>query len=228
VTVDQKTSTAGGGERGSQATTGGRLLTLRGRRTRAGLIAAAKVIFEATPFAETRISDITARAGVATGTFYTYFDSKEEVFREVAIEVLAEMSSSGALDPDDLEGGPIHAVAQATRRYFLTCLHNAGVARSMEQLALSDPYIARARRNTVIIGVKRIEQWIRDLQELGICDTDINAWDTAMVLHTMNVRVAYDHLLLTGREGDVERLVTAVTRVWARTVGLEKPGPGAG
>jgi hypothetical protein len=39
----------------------------------------------------------------------------------------------------------------------------------------------------------------------------------------MNVRVAYDHLLLSGDRRDVEPLVAAVTRVWARTVGLEQP-----
>ena len=32
-------------------------------------------------FHEASISRITARAGVAIGTFYTYFESKEEVFR---------------------------------------------------------------------------------------------------------------------------------------------------
>lgn len=46
-----------------------------------------------------------------------------------------------------------------------------------------------------------------------------------MVLHTMNVRVAYDHLLPSGEGSDVEALVEAVTHVWARTVGLEHVQP---
>jgi AcrR family transcriptional regulator len=208
--------------RGGQAT-GGRLLTPRGQRTRAALVAAATEIFEETPFAEVRLSDITTRAGVSAGTFYTYFDSKEQIFREVAVEVLAEMSESARLDKAEAAEDPIQAVANATRRYFLTCLRHAGVARSMEQLALADPDVSRSRRHTVITGVKRVERFIRHLQLAGICDDGIDSWDTAMVLHTMNVRVAYDHLLgAAGDTGDVDRLVDAVTHVWARTVGLER------
>jgi hypothetical protein len=92
----------------------------------------------------------------------------------------------------------------------------------MEQLAVSDDAISAARRSTVVGGVKRAEAWIRRLQDMGVCDTDIDPWTTAMVLHTMNVRVAYDHLVQSGEPGDVDRLVDAVTHVWARTVGLER------
>ena len=45
---------------------------------------AAKRIFERDGFLESRIVDIAEEADIAPGTFYHYFDSKEEVFREVA------------------------------------------------------------------------------------------------------------------------------------------------
>jgi hypothetical protein len=50
---------------------------------------------------------------------------------------------------------------------------------------------------------------------------------TAMALHTMNVRVVYDHLLPHGDDAaaDVDALAKTVTRIWARTVGLEKVEP---
>jgi AcrR family transcriptional regulator len=206
--------------RGGQAT-GGRLLTARGQRTRAVLVAAAAEVFESTPYGEVRLSDITAHAGVAAGTFYTYFDSKEQIFREVAAAVLAEMSNSARMDEQLAVDDPAAAIADATRRYFRTCLEHAGVARSMEQVALADTDVKRSRRGTVVVGVKRVQRFIQRLQKQGICDREIDSWDTAMVLHTMNVRVAYDHLLLSGNAGDVDRLVTAVTHVWARTLGLE-------
>ena len=212
--------------RGGEAT-GHRLLTPRGQRTRGRLVAAARQVFQEVPFAEARITDITARAGVASGTFYTYFDSKEDLFREVAAEVLAEMLAAPRRDPDNVERDLIRDIAYATREYFLTCLRNAGVARSIEQLTLRDRGIADARHGTLFAGVKRNERWIRRLQDRGICDTDIDPWTTAMVLQTMTVRVAYDHLLLPGHEAEVEDLVEAVTRVWARTVGLEVVQPAA-
>lgn len=200
-----------------------RTLTPRGLRTRSRLVDAARLIFAETPFHEVRLTDITTAAGVSAGTFYTYFGDKESIFREVAVEVLTDLSRSTRRDPDDETRDPVGDIARASRRYFLACLRNIGVIRSMEQLAVSDGSIGRARRETVIGGVKRVEAWIVRLQEAGICDVEIDAWTTAMVLHTMNVRVAYDHLVQTGDPADVDRLVDAVTHVWARAVGLERP-----
>jgi AcrR family transcriptional regulator len=214
-----------GGLRAGQAA-GGRLLTPRGLRTRAALVAAAKQVFEEIPFPESRITDITARAGVASGTFYTYFDSKEEVFREVAAEVLAEMSAAPRRDPDNTDGDLIRDIEYASRQYFLVCVRNPGIVRSIEQVAPGDKEVMAARRSTVIQNVKRAERWIKRLQDSGICD-DIDPWTTAMALHTMNVRLAYDHLLPHGEEAeaDVDMLAKAVTRIWAHTVGLEKVEP---
>ena len=56
----------------------------KGVQTRARLVGAAKQIFEERGFLEARISDIAERAGLSHGAFYHYFDSKEQVFREVA------------------------------------------------------------------------------------------------------------------------------------------------
>lgn len=55
--------------------------TNRGRRTRNKLLEAAEFEFGEKGFHEAGISGITYRAGVALGTFYTYFESKEEIFR---------------------------------------------------------------------------------------------------------------------------------------------------
>ena len=55
--------------------------TERGRKTRNKLLEAAEVEFGEKGFHEAGISGITYRAGVALGTFYTYFESKEEIFR---------------------------------------------------------------------------------------------------------------------------------------------------
>ncbi len=219
---------AAAGQRAGQAA-GGRLLTARGLRTRAALVAAAKEVFEEIPFPESRITDITARAGVASGTFYTYFDSKEEIFREVAAEVLREMSEAPRRGLESGGNDPISDIYNASRSYFLACVRNAGIVTSIEQVAPGDKDVAAERRSTVIQNVKRGERWIRRLQERGICD-DIDPWTTAMALHTMNVRIAYDHLLphASGAEADVDALARAVTRIWARTVGLERVEPGKG
>jgi len=55
--------------------------TARGKRTREKLLQAAEIEFGDKGYHAAAISGITYRAGVALGTFYTYFESKEEIFR---------------------------------------------------------------------------------------------------------------------------------------------------
>ena len=57
--------------------------TARGNKTREKLLDAAEKEFGEKGFHDAAISGITQRAGVALGTFYVYFDSKEEVFRDL-------------------------------------------------------------------------------------------------------------------------------------------------
>ena len=55
--------------------------TERGRRTQRALLDAAAAEFGEKGFHDSSIVSITARAGVALGSFYTYFESKDALFR---------------------------------------------------------------------------------------------------------------------------------------------------
>lgn len=55
--------------------------TKRGQRTRRAILDAAAIEFGDKGFHDASIVGITARAGVALGSFYTYFPSKEAVFQ---------------------------------------------------------------------------------------------------------------------------------------------------
>ncbi len=55
--------------------------TARGQKTREKLLRAAEAEFGERGFHSVAINDITRSAGVALGTFYVYFESKEEIFR---------------------------------------------------------------------------------------------------------------------------------------------------
>ncbi len=61
----------------------GRKLTARGEATRQRLLDAAEALFGQRGFHDTSIVDITRGAGVGHGTFYLYFNGKEEIFREL-------------------------------------------------------------------------------------------------------------------------------------------------
>ncbi len=65
--------------------------TERGRRTHRALLDAAAHEFGANGFHATGISDITRRAGVALGSFYTWFPSKEEIFRALVSDLSSQV-----------------------------------------------------------------------------------------------------------------------------------------
>lgn len=58
-------------------------LTARGRRTRAKLLGAAERVFGEQGFERASIVEITRAAGVAQGTFYVYFESKQSVYAQL-------------------------------------------------------------------------------------------------------------------------------------------------
>ena len=172
--------------------------------------------------AETRVTDICATAGVATGTFYTYFNSKLQIFEEVAAVVLADLSNAPRCGRDVADGDHVAGIEHATRQYFVACRRNAGIALSIEQVRHADDRIAAERRAAVLLGVERAKRWIVRRQREGVCDPNLDPWYTALALHIMTVRVAYDHLLTAGDDVDIDALVRTVTLVWARTLALPR------
>jgi AcrR family transcriptional regulator len=58
-------------------------VTARGQETRARLLAAAEKVFGEKSYFQVSIADITREAGTGNGTFYLYFPSKEDAFREL-------------------------------------------------------------------------------------------------------------------------------------------------
>ncbi|MEE4244307.1 MAG: TetR/AcrR family transcriptional regulator [Kangiellaceae bacterium] len=63
----------------------------RARQKRRSLITAAQQCFVADGFDVTTAKSIAEQAGVATGTFYQYFDNKEDILRIVAAQRMTEL-----------------------------------------------------------------------------------------------------------------------------------------
>lgn len=65
--------------------------TPRGERTLRKILDAARAEFGERGFSESSIVGITQRAGVALGTFYTYFDSKEALFNALVQDMSGQV-----------------------------------------------------------------------------------------------------------------------------------------
>src|SRR5947209_13144595 len=68
--------------------------TARGERTMRKILDAAREEFGKRGFSETSIVGITQRAGVALGTFYTYFESKEALFKALVSDMSAQVRAT--------------------------------------------------------------------------------------------------------------------------------------
>jgi AcrR family transcriptional regulator len=82
------------------------------------LLAAAEELFGERSYRRTAVADICARAGIATGSFYAYFGSKEEIFAAVvrAINSDLRMAMKAALERAD--GGQRTRERECFRVYF--------------------------------------------------------------------------------------------------------------
>src|SRR5580700_2937316 len=92
--------------------------TRAGRRParRAAIVQAALDEFCARGFAAARIDDVAARAGVAKGTIYLYFDDKEALFREIVTTMLVPLVTVLEAPPPDL---PVRAVITRFMELFV-------------------------------------------------------------------------------------------------------------
>ena len=97
--------------------------TPRGERTLRKILDAARDEFGERGFSESSIVAITQRAGVALGTFYTYFDSKEAVFQALVRDMSAQVRDhvapafKGATDALDGERRALESFLQFARKH---------------------------------------------------------------------------------------------------------------
>jgi AcrR family transcriptional regulator len=91
VGITTGASSNGRSQTASSASDGKAPRTARGERTLRKILDAALEEFGEKGFADGSIVGITSRARVALGTFYTYFDSKEAVFRELVRDMSAQV-----------------------------------------------------------------------------------------------------------------------------------------
>lgn len=77
--------------------------TDRGTKTKQKLIKAAEETFGEFGFFTTGIIDITRKAKVSQGTFYTYFETKEDIFRELVMGIQKQLRKEIKLGTQGIE-----------------------------------------------------------------------------------------------------------------------------
>jgi AcrR family transcriptional regulator len=202
----------------------------KGVETRARLIEAAKLVFERDGFLNARIIDISKTAGLSHGSFYHYFDSKEQIFREVAEAEEERLTAppEGEHQGQTPELSARERIRRANRRYLERYRAEARIMGVIEQVSRYDEHVNAARMTTQKHFVDRAEKAIRRLQSEGLADAEVHASLAADALGAMIGRFAELWLVQGYREYDFDEAVEQLTILWANALGLrDQPSPGA-
>jgi len=153
--------------------------TARGERTRRRILDAALAEFGGRGFADTGIVDITRRAKVALGTFYTYFDSKEEVFRALVRDMSEQVKLAVAPAFGDRKG-TLEGEEKALAAFLAFVGKHQQVYRIIDEAEFVDPAGFREHYETT---AARIAERLADGAGNGLVapaadplDAEVRAW----------------------------------------------------
>jgi TetR/AcrR family transcriptional regulator, transcriptional repressor for nem operon len=125
--------------------------TRSGERSRLKLFAAAARLLETVGYRDLQVENISADAELAKGTFYVYFDSKEEFLRELLQRYVDfEIQTYPAPTSTETTFGGVRRVVSW---YAQTFESNVGLLRCMLQMAPTDDVVHATwqRRNEIVV-----------------------------------------------------------------------------
>ncbi len=197
----------------SEVVTGvnGRALSRRGLETRQRLLEAAERVFGDLGYHDASIVKITEAAGVAHGTFYLYFGSKQEIFDELVRDLsrrirhtMTEAAAGGATRYEqELRG---------FRAFFDFAVEHSGLYKIIRQAAFVSPDVYRWHYETL---TERYAAALRDAvgrHELGPIDPEVAAWALGAIGETIGMRWILwgDGAVPDDVLGEVARIVRAI------------------
>ena len=191
-------------------------------RRKEELLEAAKSTFIELGYFGTRAADIAKTAGVSHGTFYTHFDSKDHVLREL-IERLADDLFEASAEPNE-SAAPFDALETTIRTFMHAYRDRAGMIRILEQATATSPEFLEIRLNIRNRFSNRLETILRPylernqpnaLQPQHQLDPTIAAYALGGMVEDF-ARGCYVLGVLVKEEPAIRNL----TLIWARAVGL--------
>jgi AcrR family transcriptional regulator len=196
----------------------------KGAQTRTRLLEAAKAVFEDDGFLEARISDIAERAGLSHGSFYHYFDSKEQIFREVARAVEDELVApvDAVIFDSESHATPRERIREGIRRHLVSYRKEARMMGVIEQVSRYDDDVRTIVNDLRYTTDGQIADSIRQLQLRGLVDEKLDPKFAVSALGAMTSRFAEMWLVEDSHEYDFDHAVDQLSRLFANALGLDE------
>jgi AcrR family transcriptional regulator len=183
--------------------TADRPLRPRGEKTRLRLLEAGAAVLPDRGYHDARVDDIVVAAGVSHGTFYRYFDNKDDFFRALAEDAAARMIElidrlDLAAEPDDLRAW--------LRDWLAAYRADGGVISTWQEMQTSEELAAFSRRVAASVFTRLVR--LLERRDFG------NAMVDATTLLALVERVPYSVYTLgfTREDEAVENMLVAIRR----------------
>ncbi|MBJ7288751.1 TetR/AcrR family transcriptional regulator [Williamsia sp.] len=207
---------APGGAVPSVVTSPSTIATPKGRRTEKAFLAAARTVFADKGFLSAKISDIAETAGRSTGSFYNYYDNKQQLLEALLDDFTAQIleRTRRNLTPD-----PGSNIEQAVRAYWATYRDYLPEMIGAFQLSMTDRQFAQWWRNRRQEGIRAVNEVFRSVERSGVdIGLDKNLFASAIVSMLESFCwtwfVAGKDENVVGR--DDEAAIITLTEIWRR------------
>jgi AcrR family transcriptional regulator len=185
--------------------------TARGERTLRKILDAAREEFGERGFSDSSIVGITQRAGVALGTFYTYFDSKEELFQALVRDMSAQVRDSvGPAFRDATDG--LDGERRALEQFLRFARDHRDIYRIIDESEFVDPAAYREHYETTATRIAARLKVARGKGEIDSSfsdkDLDVLAWGMMGANVFLGLRFA------VWDDAEAKRVADVMNRVW--------------
>ena len=192
----------------------GRTLSHRGTQTRRRLLDAAELCFSELGYHDASIVKITEAAGVAQGTFYLYFASKQEIFEELVVDlnrrVRHAVNEEAEKGKDRLEQELLGFHA-----YFKFTAEHPAVYRIIRQAEFVSPRILGAHYERFMDGYVPALAEAMARGEIAKADPETLAWALMGIAELIGMRA-----ILWSENGAVsKKTFAALSKIIERTLG---------
>lgn len=169
----------------------GRPLTKRGEATRRKILEAAEAVFAELGYHEASIVKVTERAGVALGTFYLYFDSKQSIFEALVIDLNARVRQAMS---EAMVGATnrIEAERRGFEGFFRFTAEHPALYRVVREAEFVSPQTMKLHYERIVEGYTN---GLKAAQESGEIDDALDPEITSWALMGMGELIGMRFLL---------------------------------
>jgi AcrR family transcriptional regulator len=164
------------------------------------------------------------RAGVSHGTFYHYFQSREDILREVAEQ--ADQRLNAPMDRVVLnrssDAPPAQRIREGVRVFLRAYQEDARIIGVVEEVAHYNDHVRASRNKTWRQSVDKFAASIGELQRRGLADPTLDPVLASAVLASITSRFPEMWLAHEVVDGSFDDAAEQMAKIFINALGIEE------